>query len=69
MRLKIKPPDEVNEEAVRVLTRELGVANTVRFLQQFTTGSGNYTEERKELFKGQSLDDLLERIRKHRKER
>ncbi|NBB85028.1 MAG: hypothetical protein GVY12_02235 [Bacteroidetes bacterium] len=69
MSLKIKPLDEVNEEAVRVLTRELGVANTARLLRQFTTGSGNYTEERKELFEDQSLDDLLELIRERRKER
>lgn len=69
MSLKIKSLDEVNEEALRVLTRELGVANTARFIRQFTTGAGNYTEERRELFKDQSLDDILEMIRERRKER
>jgi len=64
----MKSLDEVNDEALRVLTRELGVANTARFLRQFTTGSGDYTEDRKELFKDQSLDDVLELIRKRRED-
>lgn len=66
--LDMKSLDEVNDEALRVLTRELGVANTARFLRQFTTGSGDYTEDRKELFKDQSLDDVLELIRKRRED-
>ncbi len=69
MSLQIKPLDKLNEEAIRVLTRELGVANTARFIRQFTTGTGDYTEERQELFAGQSLDDILELIRERRKKR
>jgi len=69
MSLQIKPLDELNEKAIRVLTRELGVANTARFIRQFTTGTGDYTEERRELFAGQSLDDILELIRERRKKR
>jgi hypothetical protein len=69
MNLKTKPLDELNEEAFRALTRELGVANTARFIRQFTTGAGNYTEERREFFKDQSLDDILELIRERRKRR
>lgn len=69
MSLQIKSLDELNEEAIRVLTRELGVANTARFIRQFTTGTGDYTEEHRELFAGQSLDDILELIRERRKKR
>ncbi|MCS3658469.1 hypothetical protein GGQ11_003274 [Salinibacter ruber] len=49
--------------------KELGVAKTTRFLQQFTTGSGNYTEDRKELLKNWTLDDVLEETRRRRKNR
>jgi hypothetical protein len=66
MSVKIQPLDKLNEEAFHLLTRELGVANTARFLRQFTTGSGNYTEERRELFKDQTLDDLLVEIHERR---
>jgi hypothetical protein len=31
---------------MRVLFKETSVVETVRFLNQFTTGYGNYTEER-----------------------
>lgn len=69
MSLQIKSLDDLNEEAIRVLTRELGVANTARFIRQFTTGTGDYTEERRELFANQSLDDILKLIRERRKKR
>ena len=59
----------MNEEAIRVLTRELGVAKTARFIRQFTIGTGDYTKERQELFADQSLDDILELIRERRKKR
>ena len=45
---KTKPLSQLNEEALRLLTEELGVADTARFLRQFTTGTGDYTEERRE---------------------
>ena len=66
---KKKPLDTINEEALQLLTKELGVANTARFIQQFTTGTGNYTEERKELFDDWTLDDLLEETKRRRERR
>ena len=66
MTAKILPLDKINDEAFRLLMKELGVANTARFIQQFTTGAGNYTEERKELFKDWTLDDVLEETRRRR---
>ena len=35
------------------------VVNTVRFLNQFTTGYGDYTEEREGLFKDLTLKEIL----------
>jgi hypothetical protein len=59
-----KPLAEVTERAIRILSREMGVADTMRFLNQFSTGSGNYTEEREALFKDLTLDDILSEIRR-----
>jgi hypothetical protein len=39
-------PFEVTQQALAVLIKEIGVVNTVRFLNQFTTGYGDYTAER-----------------------
>ncbi|HEV2734176.1 MAG TPA: hypothetical protein VGV85_05025 [Longimicrobiaceae bacterium] len=58
-----KPLAEVTQHAIRVLSRELGVADTLRFLNQFATGSGNYTEDREDLFGNVSLNEILSSIR------
>jgi hypothetical protein len=53
------PLAEITKEALRVLYKEIGVVNTIRFVNQFTTGYGDYTEERKVLFSHMTLDTLL----------
>ena len=68
MSLETKPLSQLNEEALQLLTQELGVADTARFLRQFTTGTGNYTEERRERFEDTSIDEVLERIEERREE-
>jgi len=64
-----KPLAEITQEAIRVLFREIGVVNTVRFINQYTTGYGNYTEERRELFANQTLDELIDEIKQRRAKR
>jgi hypothetical protein len=49
-----------------VLFKSLGVANTMRFISQFTTGYGNYTEERRELYADLSVDDIVAEIEQER---
>lgn len=61
--LKMRPLAEVTQEALKVLYREIGVANTVRFLNQFTTGYSNYTEERDQLFDEMSFDEMVSEIK------
>ena len=50
MTIQLKPLSEVNHQAIRLLSEKLGIADTFRFVNQFTTGHGNYTEERDALF-------------------
>ena len=42
-----------------LLTREMGVADTLRFLAQFKTGMGNYTEEGGALFGDMTPDEFF----------
>jgi hypothetical protein len=65
--LEMRPLAEITQEALKVLYKEIGVANTVRFLNQFTTGYGNYTEEHNQLFEGMTLDKTIFEIKKNRK--
>jgi hypothetical protein len=68
MNAKIEPLDELNEEALQLLLKELGVAKAARFLQQFPTGPRNYTEDRKELLKDWALEDVLDETRRRCKD-
>lgn len=61
-----RPLAEVTQTAIRVLVREIGLVDTMRFVGQFTLGYGNYTEERDELFGEMTLDELIAEIKRRR---
>jgi len=62
-----RPLVEINQQAIRLLYKELGVVDAVRFLKQFTPGYGNYTQDRESLFTGKTLDDIMGEIKARRK--
>lgn len=59
MILETKPLHEITSEAMELLFRELGPVAAVRFLSQFHSGFGDYTQEREQLFAGLTLDQVL----------
>ncbi|MEW6240818.1 MAG: hypothetical protein ACOYZ8_19090 [Chloroflexota bacterium] len=63
----VRPLIEINQQAIRLLYKELGVVDAVRFLKQFTQGYGNYTQEREFIFADKSLDDIMGEIEKRRR--
>lgn len=68
MAVPARPLSEINEQAIRVLSKEMGPADTARFISQFTTGYGNYTEERRKLFEGLTLEEVAQEIRGSKRE-
>ncbi len=62
----IRPLVEINQRAISLLYKELGVVDAVRFLKQYTQGYGNYTQEREAVFANKSLDDIMGEIEKRR---
>ena len=68
MVVQTRPLAEITQEAIKVLFQTLGIVNTVRFINQFTTGYGNYTEEREELFGELTLDEVISEIKQSRRE-
>jgi hypothetical protein len=62
-----RPLIEINQQAINLLYKELGVIDAVRFLKQFTQGYGNYTQEREDMFANKSLEDIVKEIEKRRK--
>jgi len=66
MNIQAKPLNDISKEAILVLNNTIGIINTLRFLNQFTTGYGDYTEERVKLYESLSLDDIITEIKKGR---
>ena len=66
MAVETRPLAEITAAALKVLYNEIGIVNTVRFINQFTTGYGDYTQERQELFAGMTLDDMVSAIKRKR---
>lgn len=66
MTTEVTPLAEINRQAIRLLYRELGVVNAVRFLRQFTAGFGDYTQERELLFGQKTLEEIVGEIESQR---
>ena len=66
MAVPARPLSEINEQAIRLLVREMGAADAARFIGQFTTGYGDYTKERKELFKDLTMEEAVQQIQEWR---
>lgn len=62
-----RPLIEINQQAISLLYKELGVVDAVRFLKQFTQGFGDYTKEREALFADKSVQDIVSEIEKMRR--
>jgi hypothetical protein len=61
-----RPLSEITHQAIHILSRELGVVDTIRFLSQFNTGQGDYTQERETLFAELTLDTIISEIKQMR---
>lgn len=65
----VRPIEEITQEAIRLLSRELGVADTMRFLSQFITRSGEYTKDRHALLGDPSVEELFAEARRREEQR
>ena len=55
-------PEKIKLLGLEVISRELGPDVMIEFLQQFSTGSGDYTEERKKLFANETGESILNKV-------
>ena len=54
--------DEIRRKGLEALVRELGPLGMARFLQQFESGSGDYTAEREEWLGDDDVKELAAKI-------
>lgn len=57
---------EVRQQGYKALIDTLGVADTLRFLQQLDIGYGNYTQERHQWLEQLTIDDFHDYVRQKR---
>ena len=62
----MKTLHEVREAGITALANSLGPVDAIRFLQQYDSGHGDYTAERKKLLGDPTVDALMEQIRSRR---
>ena len=56
--------DQIRKTGIVALTQTLGPVDMVRFLQQFDTGSGDYTKERDQWLGELNITDVVKGIEK-----
>ncbi|MGV8121495.1 MAG: hypothetical protein AB2L14_17175 [Candidatus Xenobiia bacterium LiM19] len=64
MKKKIMSLDEIRTVGTQALYERLGPVGMVRFLQQFDTGSGDYTEERSQWLSSLTFDEIVKDIKR-----
>lgn len=57
---------EISTIGFDALIRELGPAGAIRFIQQYESGHGDYTRNRKKLLPKRSLREIVRQIMKQR---
>lgn len=57
-------PAEIRRAGWEALKEKLGPAGTLKFVLEYDHGKGNYTELRKKIFKGKTVKDIIEDMKK-----
>jgi hypothetical protein len=60
--------EQIRSAGLRALRRELGPADMVRFLHQYETGSGDYTEDRRQWRDQWTMDEIIAELGERRQQ-
>jgi hypothetical protein len=61
--------EQIRTRGLQALLRELGPVDTARFLQQFESGKGDYTQGRHEWLDGLKLEQVVQAVEEARPEK
>jgi hypothetical protein len=59
----MKTQNEIIKQGYDALVNSLGVADTIRFIQYFSPGKGDYTKERHQWLDEKTLEDVFMEIK------
>ncbi len=58
MAVTVRELEKIRRDGLKALKEKLGVEGMVKFIQMYSDGKGNYTEEREELLKEVTIEDF-----------
>jgi hypothetical protein len=67
MKAKVLSSEEIRVRGLRLLGKELGPYNLVRFIQQYKTGRGDHTKDRHAHLDKLSVEEIYSEIKTQRK--
>lgn len=59
---QIRTPEQLRRDGWKALSDELGSADALRFLAEYSTGKGNYTKDRKQWASRVTRDELFDAL-------
>ncbi len=60
--------EQIRRAGLAALLRDLGPVGTIRFLQQFEMGAGDYSRDRHRWLDGLDIETVIEEVRERGKE-
>jgi len=63
MKTATRSISEISRQATDILFKEMGVVETIRFLNQFSIGRGDYTKDRAKWLDKITMDDAIAQIK------
>lgn len=61
-----KTSNEIRIKGIKALSKELNPEEMIQFFQFYENGTGNYTNERRKIFKNSNINDLEKMITRTR---
>ena len=63
MAVTVRDLEKIRREGLKALKEKLGVEGMIKFIQMYSDGKGDYTEERKENLNNLDKEDLKKFLR------
>lgn len=59
--------ERIREEGLKALKEKLGVEDTMKFIQMFSSNKGNYTKEREKMLKDITIEEFEKYVLENKK--
>ena len=63
MAVTIRELEKIRRDGLKALKEKLGVEGMIKFIQMYSDGKGDYTQERREILKNMDKEDLQKFLR------